>query len=201
MDADRPKAMPGPAVPTAVTNTSPQPDTTLTRVAAWLERRRGLARLVLAALLGVIAVGALPPLYIVPLIVPAFVGLLWLTRGVASRWGAFATGWAFGFGYFAAGLYWITHALLTDPEKFGWMAPFAVPLLATGLAIFIGLAVLAAHMTRWRGVALVLAFAVAWSAAMSKPLPAINASADEPLSWSTGRKSVAALGPPPTQVR
>jgi apolipoprotein N-acyltransferase len=165
MDADRPKSIPGPAEPTSATRTAPQPDTSLTRVAGWLERRRGPARLVLAALFGVVAVGALPPLYIVPLIVPAFVGLLWLLRGVAGRWGAFATGWAFGFGYFAAGLYWITHALLTDPEKFGWMAPFAVPALATGLAIFIGLAVLAAHMTRWRGVALVLAFAIAWSGA------------------------------------
>ena len=137
----------------------------LEHIAGWLERRRGVARLGLAALLGVLAVGALPPLYIVPLIIPALTGLLWLLRGATIRRGAFAAGWAFGFGYFAAGLYWVTHALLTDPEKFGWMAPFAVPALAAGLAIFIGLAALAAHMCRARGIAAVLVFAIAWSVA------------------------------------
>jgi apolipoprotein N-acyltransferase len=165
MDANRPTPMPGPADRAAMTATASDTTTMLERIAAWLEARRGLARLGLAALFGAVAVGALPPLYIVPLIVPAFAGLLWLMRGAVSRWRAFATGWAFGFGYFAAGLYWVTEALLTDPEKFGWMVPIAVPALAAGLAIFIGLAVLAAHLTRLRGVALIIAFAVAWSAA------------------------------------
>ena len=139
--------------------------TRMQRLAGWFERRRGLARLGLAALLGALAVGALPPLYVVPLLVPAFTGLLWLLAGAAGRWGAFAIGWAFGFGYFAAGLYWVTNALLTDPEKFGWMAPFAVPALAAGLALFIALAALAAHLSRLRGLALVLAFAAAWGGA------------------------------------
>jgi apolipoprotein N-acyltransferase len=165
VDADGRSALPGTAELAASKTISSGMPTALERLAGWCERRRGLARLGLAALMGVLAVGALPPLFVVPLIVPAFAGLLWLLRGVASRWGAFGTGWAFGFGYFVAGLYWVTEALLTDPEKFGWMVPIAVPALAAGLAIFIGLAALAARMSRTRGVALVLAFAIAWSAA------------------------------------
>jgi apolipoprotein N-acyltransferase len=157
--------MPGPADQVTAKSIPSGKSSALERLAGWCARRRGVARLALAALCGVLAVGALPPLYIVPLLIPAFTGLLWLMRGVASRWGAFGTGWAFGFGYFVAGLYWVTEALLTDPEKFGWMVPIAVPALAAGMAIYIGLAVLAAHLTRMRGVALVLVFAAAWSAA------------------------------------
>jgi len=137
----------------------------LDRIAAGFERRRGVARLGLAALLGALCIGALPPLFVVPLLIPAFSGFLWLLGGVETRRGAFAVGWAFGFGYFAAGLYWITNALLTDPERFGWMVPIAVPSLAAGLAIFIGLAALAAHVSRAKGVGFVLAFAIAWTAA------------------------------------
>jgi len=165
VDAERREVKPKSAEQAATRVSETAPQSRLDGVAGWLEHRRGAARLGLAALLGVLAVGALPPLYIVPMVVPALTGLLWLLRGVTSRRGAFAAGWAFGFGYFAAGLYWVTHALLTDPEKFGWMAPFAVPSLAAGLAIFIGLAALAAHMSRARGIAAVLVFAVAWSGA------------------------------------
>ena len=146
----------------------PMPPRQATRfdgLANWFTRRRGFSRLGVALVLGVLAVGALPPLYIMPLLVPAFTALLWLLRGVETRRGAFAVGWAFGLGYFAAGLYWISNALLTDPDRFGWMVPIAVPSLATGLAIFIGLATLATHVTRAKGAGFVLVFAIAWTAA------------------------------------
>ena len=119
--------------------------------------------MLLAALAGVLAVGALPPLFVVPLAIPAFTAFVWLLAGVTTKKGAFGLGWAFGFGYFAAGLYWVTNALLTDPERFGWMAPFAVPALAAGLALFIGLVGLATHLSRTRGVARVLVLAIAWT--------------------------------------
>jgi len=133
--------------------------------ARWLAGRGRLSRFVLSALFGLLAVGALPPLYIVPLAVPAFVGFLWLLSGAPSGRAAFVVGWGFGLGYFAGGLYWVTEALLTDPEKFGWMVPLAVPVLAAGLALFIALAALATQLTRTGGVARVLVFAIAWTGA------------------------------------
>src|SRR5690606_9368423 len=64
----------------------------------WAESLRRLAgwrQLGLAALLGALAAGALPPLYLVPLLVPAFVGLVWLLEGCAGWRRAFLVGWAF----------------------------------------------------------------------------------------------------------
>ena len=49
------------------------------------------------------------------------------------------TGWAFGTGYFVVALVWITHPFQVDAARYGWMAPFALVLLASGLALFWGL--------------------------------------------------------------
>jgi apolipoprotein N-acyltransferase len=44
--------------------------------------------------------------------------------------------WAFGFGYFAFSLRWIIEPFLVDIAQHGWMAPFAIFLMATGAALF-----------------------------------------------------------------
>lgn len=49
---------------------------------------------------------------------------------------AFGIGWAAGAGFFAAALFWIVEPFLVDPERHGWMAPFALIGLAGGLALF-----------------------------------------------------------------
>ncbi len=45
-------------------------------------------------------------------------------------------GWALGFGYFAHALRWIVEPFLVEPERYGWMAPFALILMAAGGALF-----------------------------------------------------------------
>ncbi|MEM6939414.1 MAG: apolipoprotein N-acyltransferase [Pseudomonadota bacterium] len=60
-------------------------------------------------------------------------------------------GWAFGFGYFAHALQWIVSPFLVDAARHGWMAPFAVVLLAAGLALFWGAAFWAARRLRLHG--------------------------------------------------
>lgn len=107
-------------------------------------RRRGLA-----LLLGALAALALPPIHAVPLLVIAFTGLVWLVDGTRRTGEAFRVGWWFGLGHFAAGIYWIANALLTDPVRFGWMIPPVVGGLAAVLALFPGLA--AAGMRRLGG--------------------------------------------------
>ena len=142
----------------------------LARLAARLAALTGWRRLVLAGVLGALSALALPPVHAVPLLVPAFTGLLWQLDGAERRRGAFALGWAFGVGHFAAGLYWIGIAFLVEAEVYGWMMPFAVGGLAAGLAVFPGLVTLIAWRAARRGagapdrIAGVLAFALAWTA-------------------------------------
>ena len=114
---------------------------------------RGWRRALLIILLGVLSVLALPPVHFIPALVPAFVGLVWLLDGSTSTAtedqgyylkylfcnSSFATGWWFGFGYFAAGLYWVSFSLLVDAQKFGWMIPIVIIGLSAFFAIYIGL--------------------------------------------------------------
>lgn len=58
-----------------------------------------------------------------------------LTRARDARRAAL-WGWFAGAGYFALALSWIVEPFLIDVARHGWMAPFAVVLLAFGLALF-----------------------------------------------------------------
>lgn len=137
-------------------------------LAAWVAGQAGWRRRALTIGFGALAAIALPPLNALPLLVPAFVGLLWLLDGVGPatagrrRRAAFATGWWFGFGFFALGLHWVAFAFLVDAARFAWMIPFAVFGLAAGLALFTGLVTLATDMSGRRGIARVLVLALAW---------------------------------------
>ncbi len=44
--------------------------------------------------------------------------------------------WLAGTGYFAASLFWIIEPFFIEPEIHGWMAPFALVLMAGGMALF-----------------------------------------------------------------
>ena len=136
----------------------------LHRVAGALAGLGAWRALAVALALGALAAGALPPLHALPLLWIAFPGLLWLLDG-ARRWPrAFLTGWAFGLGYFAAGLYWVGHSFLVDAERFGALMPFAVGALAAGMALFPGLALVVVWLGKTRGLARVFLLAAAWLA-------------------------------------
>ncbi|MGH6954099.1 MAG: apolipoprotein N-acyltransferase [Alphaproteobacteria bacterium] len=129
---------------------------------------RGWRRLVLASALGALAVLAFAPFHIVIVLVPSFTGLVWLIDGARARprplRAAFAVGWWFGFGHFAAGLYWIAFALLADASRFGWLVPFAdigVPAL---LAVFPALATTLLALSRLDGPARIVLLAALWVA-------------------------------------
>lgn len=133
-------------------------------LAAWAERvggLRGWRRHGLAVLLGLLGGLALPPFGVIPFLWLALPGLVWLMDSAPRKRGAFAAGWWWGFGHFSLGFYWIAHAMLIDPLKFGWMIPFAVFGLAGGMALFPGLATLAARRFP-AGPSRVMLLAVAW---------------------------------------
>jgi apolipoprotein N-acyltransferase len=140
-------------------------NTSLEALASAVGGTVGKQRAATAAVLGLSAAIALPPLYALPLLIPAFTGLAWLIEGSRSTRSAFAAGWWFGLGHFVLGLYWIAEALLVDPAKFGWMIPFAVLGLSGGLALFPALAASAAYLSNRPGVGRVLILAAAWTGA------------------------------------
>ena len=136
--------------------------TILVRLANGLSALSGWRRHALAMLLGAGATGAFAPLYLFPLLLPAFTGLLWLLDGVRRPREAFVLGWSFGFGHMATGLSWIGLAFLVDAEQFGALMPLAVGGIATGMAIFPALSVLALWCMGMRGPARVVALAGVW---------------------------------------
>ena len=128
----------------------------------------GWRRYGVAFLLGVSAVAALPPVDLSPLLIVAFPGLLWLDEGSSGPSSSFCLGYVFGFGFFTAGLYWISGALFVDLGTFWWLVPIAAAGLPAVFALYAGIVLLATNIasTRLRlsGVARVFAFATAWTA-------------------------------------
>lgn len=95
----------------------------------------------LAALLaGALAAVAFPPWGFWPGLF-GYGLLLWLVdRGATERpvWSAFLRGWLAGVAFFFISCWWVAEAFLVDAEHQGWMAPFAVVLLAAGMGLFWG---------------------------------------------------------------
>jgi apolipoprotein N-acyltransferase len=151
-------------MPVRAAAAGPQAPSWLDRVAGTLAGLGAWRAVAMAVVFGVLAAGALPPLYLLPLLWIAFPGLLWLLDG-ARRWTrAFLIGWAFGLGYFAAGLYWVGYSFLVDAERFGTIMPFAVGALAAGMALFPALALVGVWLGRSRGPARAFLLAAAWLA-------------------------------------
>lgn len=124
---------------------------------------RGARRIALAVALGIALAATLPPVHALPLFPVALSGLIWLISGSRSSSAAFAIGFWFGLGFFLAGLYWIGFALMTDPERYGWLVAPAVIGIAGGLALFHAVGALVLYLLRLDGLWRVLAFALIWS--------------------------------------
>lgn len=86
--------------------------------------------------LGCLLAAALPPFYYFGAAFLAFSGLVWLCCQVTGKTALAATGYWFGFGFFAAGFYWIGNALLVDAEQTGWLYPFVLFLNGAFFGIF-----------------------------------------------------------------
>jgi apolipoprotein N-acyltransferase len=118
----------------------------------------GWRRLALAAAMGAVLGLAHSPFGLWPM---AFVAGPVLYR-LWRRGGGFGVGWAAGAAFFALTLHWIVEPFLVDAPRYGWMAPFALVLLAGSLALFWGAAFWLAGRVRKGGPA---ALALAWGGA------------------------------------
>ncbi len=136
------------------------------RLAENVARLAGWRRLGAGAGAGIAAALAMPPVYAAPFLVAGLAVGVWLLDGARERplKSAFAIGWAFGFGYFLAGTYWIAFPLMVDPVHHAWMIPFALTLFPGGLALFPGLAFMLARALWSAGWPRLLVFAGALAA-------------------------------------
>ena len=140
------------------------------RLAQAVASADGWRRAFIACLAGAASVLADAPVHLWPILFITFPIVVWLidpAPGQRGRraWACAVAGWWFGFGYFAAGLYWLGHAVLVDAETFGWLLPFAVLGVPAILAPFTAAGFLAARVL-WRPGALrFVALAVALPAA------------------------------------
>lgn len=80
------------------------------------------------------------PYSIIPLAILGFALVALLCVSALSVRSGFLAGWLSGSAYFGVTLFWIVEPFFIDPDTHAWMAPFAAVLLATGLALFWGLA-------------------------------------------------------------
>ena len=134
---------------------------------AWLRAVGGWRRVFVAGGLGVVSVLAFAPFYVWPVLFVTLPALVFLLDGT-DRWRrpwaeAAFVGWAFGFGYFLAGLHWVGFAFVVDAERHAWLLPFVAVLFPGGLALFFALAAGLSRL-RWAngpGRALLLAAALA----------------------------------------
>lgn len=135
----------------------------ITTLAGSLADLEGWRRWALSFLFGALAVAAQPPFHVLPALLIAFPGLVWLLDGARSWRSAFGVGWMFGAGYFAAGLYWVPNALLVDAARFAWLIPFAVLGLSLGLGLFVGAMAVMARQIWSPGAGRILALAASWA--------------------------------------
>ena len=108
------------------------------RVARWWAERTPRHRFaLLLGLGGIAALGQAP--FSLPIFTFVGLGLAMLCFAQTTRvWQAFWTGIALGTGYFAVALHWIVEPFLVDLARHGWMAPFALVLMAVGMSLFWG---------------------------------------------------------------
>jgi apolipoprotein N-acyltransferase len=147
------------------TNPAPASDTFRGRADALADQLAALTgwrRYAMAAALGTIATLALPPIYLMPVLYPAFAGLVWLLPGRLARVDAFFTGWWFGMGYFASSLYWIGFAPVTFSASLWWLVPAAIIVIPGILSVFHGVATLAASRLGGGHLRRALVLTLAW---------------------------------------
>lgn len=101
-------------------------------------RRDHWLRLALMPCLGALAALGQAPFSLTGLSFAGFAAAFLVFSGISRRGRAFAAGLAFGCGYFGLALHWIVEPFLVDMARHGWMAPFALALMALGMSLFWG---------------------------------------------------------------
>jgi apolipoprotein N-acyltransferase len=132
---------------------------------------QGSARRLIAFTSGAAGALAMAPLSIFPALFITMTVAVWLLDGAAEANGprrltlvaslrmAASDGWWLGFGYFAAGLWWLGEAFLVEADRFAWALPLGVLGLPAVLAIFTALGFAVARLLWIPGTSRIFALA------------------------------------------
>jgi apolipoprotein N-acyltransferase len=115
-----------------------------------------------ALLAGALMSLAMPPLGFFPVLLLCVPAFIWLAQSCERKCDSFLTGWAFGAGYFIAGLYWVSAALFVDIQQWWWVLPLSLIVAPCLYALCYGLIPLIARYWRKDDQAYVLIFIAAW---------------------------------------
>ncbi|MFG1416688.1 apolipoprotein N-acyltransferase [Xanthobacter sp. V0B-10] len=140
----------------------------LQRLAARVRGLSGWRRALTAMAAGALGALAMPPFGLWPALAVSFPVLVLLLDGARGpTWprlkAAAGIGWAFGFGYFFASLWWIGAAFLVEADVFAWLLPVAVLAMPAGLALFTALGAALARLLWSDGPLRLFAFAFAFT--------------------------------------
>ena len=141
------------------------------RLAGSVMLLRGWRQLGASFLAGSLGALAMPPFGFLPALVVSLAVAIWLVDGAAGSrstlparlWPCALIGWAWGFGYLFAGLWWLGSAFLVEADTFLWALPLGVLGLPLALGLFYaaGFAVAGLLWVRGPGRIAGLAFGVA----------------------------------------
>ena len=140
------------------------------------------------------AVGALAhaPFDMAPAILVPLLGGFLALRIASTTTRAFVLGLVLGAGYFGLTMTWITEPFQVDAANTGWMAPFALVLLAVGMGLFWGGAVAFAHWAgghpwglaiAWTGAELLRAYLLTGFPWAAPPQSMVDTLAGQGLAW------------------
>ena len=132
----------------------------------------GWRRLLVSIAAGAVGALAMPPFGALPALVVSLSIAVWLIDGAATgrrgnRGAVLACaviGWAWGFGYLTAGLWWLGSAFLVEADEFLWALPLGVIGLPAVLALFYAAGFALARVLWSQGPARIAALAVGISA-------------------------------------
>ncbi|GJE77721.1 apolipoprotein N-acyltransferase [Methylorubrum suomiense] len=132
----------------------------------------GWGRFAWAVAAGALGAVAMPPYGLFPALVVSLALAVWLIDGAGVGGSLRRTllscagiGWAWGFGYFTAGLWWLGAAFLVEADQFAWAMPLGVLGLPAVLALFFAAGFAAARLVWSRGSGRIAALAVALASA------------------------------------
>jgi apolipoprotein N-acyltransferase len=146
----------------------------LTALASRVILAWGWSRALAAFAAGAVGALAMPPFGVLPALVASLTLAVWLIDGSAGDGrprsasafvSAAAAGWLWGFGYFLAGLWWLSAAFLVEADQFAWALPFGVLGLPALLAFFPALGFALARLLWSPGAVRVCALAAGLGAA------------------------------------
>ncbi|GJD93544.1 Apolipoprotein N-acyltransferase [Methylobacterium iners] len=138
----------------------------LAGIAQWIMLSSGIGRLAIALLAGALGALAMPPFGLFPALVVSLCVAVWLLDGASAGrlrrtlTASVVIGWAWGFGYLTAGLWWLGAAFLVEAEEFAWALPLGVIGLPAVLGLFYGAGFALARLVWSQGAGRIAALAL-----------------------------------------